>query len=95
MATDGEWVTVLDRFEAYLNDEETALQTGTPHSPAPTTPDLGPLPQHLAPRAQALLARSLDLESRIEAASTAVRRRLVELRSVEHDAPALYVDRRG
>ncbi|HET7486353.1 MAG TPA: hypothetical protein VFJ85_00390 [Acidimicrobiales bacterium] len=93
MATDDrEWVQVLDRFEAYLAEEETALDKGGPHAPSPTTPEIGPLPQHLAPRAQALLARSLDLESRIEAAATAVRRRLVAVRHADPDAPALYVD---
>lgn len=93
MATEA-WEQALDRFEAYLGHEETALETGGDHAAAPPTPELGPLPQHLAPRAQALLARSLDLEGRIEAAAAAVRRRLVEVHT-NPDTPALYVDRRG
>lgn len=91
------WERALDRFEAYLGQEEVALATGGDHAAAPPTPQLGPLPAHLAVRAEELLARSSELEARIEAAAAAVRRRLVDLRSgdADRDRPALYVDRRA
>lgn len=89
------WETALDRFEAYLGQEEVALATGGDHAAAPPTPELGPLPAHLTRRAEDLLARSSELESRIEAAAAAVRRRLVDLRRGDAERPALYVDRRA
>jgi hypothetical protein len=89
------WEQALDRFEAYLGQEEAALATGADHATAPPTPELGPIPHHLARRAEDLLARSSDLEARIEAAAATVRRRLVDLRAGDGDRPALFLDRRA
>lgn len=89
------WERALDRFEAYLEQEEAALATGGPHAEAPPTPQLGPLPVHLGARAEALLQRSRELAALIESAALAVRRRLVDVRSGQPDQPSLFVDRLG
>ena len=89
------WEQALDRFEAYLGQEEAALAAGGDHAAAPPTPSLGPLPSHLARRAEDLLARSTELEARIEAAAAAVRRRLVDLRAGDRDRAPLFLDRRA
>jgi hypothetical protein len=61
------WTTALDEFEARLEAQRAALDAGDAGQVAPFLPpdDLGPLPDHLLPRAQALLVGSRDLEEEL------------------------------
>ena len=70
------WDAALDAYEARLDAQRTALDTGDVDvAPFEPPADLGPLPADLAERASALLAdaRALeaDLATRTEAASVA------------------------
>lgn len=66
------WDAALDRYEAGLHHHEAVLSTGEPAlGPAPWPPaelPSGPVPDALRPRAQLLLARTVDLARRLSMA---------------------------
>ena len=62
------WEAVIDRLEADVATAVTALDDpGAPFDVQLWVPpkDLGPLPQHLAPRARAVLAAQREVASRL------------------------------
>jgi hypothetical protein len=82
------WGAVLDEIEGELAAFEAALANHYPvPEPSRRSEPAGPLPADLAPRAEALLARTRRLESRAEVDRDRIAANLIALAG-RHPAPA-------
>lgn len=85
------WLTVLDRFERALDAADEQLD------PQPFDPPVGPVPEELRERAEAVLARQQLMIGGLATSRAKVARELAALRRVPtapHDTPA-YLDVEG
>jgi len=95
------WLSALDELELAADDAERLLAAA--HLPLVEVPrwtpphGLGPLPLELKDRAEALLARHLDLAHRTAAAAAMSRREAAVVQQITAKAPALpvYLDAEG
>ena len=73
--SDLSWDDALDQLEALLRRQEAVVEAGgaVPEAQLPLVK--GPIPDHLKPRASALLLRTRELEERTAAAMAELRRR--------------------
>lgn len=93
------WEAVIDRLEADVATAVTALDDpGAPFDVQLWVPpkDLGPLPQHLAPRARAVLAAQREVASRLVKLQQHTGLQISALSSVpEKASKSVYVDVTG
>lgn len=59
------WEQVIEAFAARLTEQRAALRTAAPDSVPPFAPppSLGPLPEHLRSRAEALVQEAVELQA--------------------------------
>jgi hypothetical protein len=93
------WEAVIDRLEADVATAVTALDDpGAPFDVQLWVPpkDLGPLPQHLAPRARDVLAAQRDVAARLMKLQKHTGKQIDAISAVpEIPAKAVYVDVTG
>lgn len=89
------WEDEFDEMEAHLNGQRAALAAGGARPPIYVTlPDLGPLPEALRPRAEALLAATIALEGQVIDSRDALRAALRAAYPTGAPPPA-YLDQRA
>lgn len=96
--TASSWEACLRDLAASLAAQSQALDDGAVPVPFQPPAGLGPLPRHLVPRALELLTESREVEQRLAAAMTGVRRHsdvARRLRPAAGPTPARFVDRTG
>lgn len=61
------WDRAMDAFATRLTEQRAALLAGTPDSVPPFAPppSLGPLPEHLRQRAEALVQEAVELQAEL------------------------------
>lgn len=76
------WSEAIDAFATRLSDQRAALRAGEPDSVPPFAPppSLGPLPEHLRDRAEALVQEAAELQAEMSTALASTTRELQAVR---------------